>query len=152
MTHVLNYWFCSDAVCKAACQCLTVIGLFRGHRVSFDSTGNRLGETSSVPVKSYSCSRCENSNDRRMFWICQSQSKVPSVHQITCFCVRVCVWEERDKPTGNSLTNTPKDPLLHTGISVFSERWFFFYTYCNVLDNNNNNLHSTANIYHTCQT
>lgn len=111
-THALVYWFCRGAFCKAACQCLTAFGLFRGHRVSFDSTGNRLREASGVPIKS----RCENSNDGPMFWICQSQSKVPSVHQITCFCVRVCVWDEKDKPAGNSLTNTPKDPVRHTRI------------------------------------
>lgn len=127
-THALVYWFCRGVFCKAACQSLTAIGLFRGHRVSCDSAGNRLEETSSVSIKSCSCSRCENSNDGPMFWICQSQSKVPSVHQITCFCVRVCVWDEKEKPTGNSLTNTPKDLVRHTGIRCAFYRDFFTLT------------------------
>lgn len=112
---------------KVPCQSLKAIGLFRGHCVSFDSARNRLQETSGVSIKLCSCSRCENSNDGPMFWICQSQSKVASVHQITCFCVRVCVWDEKDKPTGNSLTNIPKDLVRHTRIRCAFYRYFYTY-------------------------
>lgn len=33
-THALVYWFRRGVFCKAACQSLTAIGLFRGHCVS----------------------------------------------------------------------------------------------------------------------